>query len=452
MKEAIKKLTTPQAERIVILVLFLLVGITYIVYGIYGEKYIMWDGCNYFINVLADGKFAIHPRGRMTSDVLMQGFAVAAWHLGCTDPAVIGGLHGFGITFFTVLPYLFAILACLWHKREDYAKLILIYACMSLTFKGLFLQMESTMAVPLYLYQFVSVLLWEEKNEKVIQRTAFILSLICSVHMNEYFVFWDIILLVVVLVRVCVYKSLSKSWLAIGCFFVVNTIISYLDIKLFSDYVGGMSPLYQLQMIFQNKEYLVSCIAVVGIIVLSYHRFSTKWSSLAIAVFSVALFAYQIYWYRREAMTIGTWAFPTRLSCLGWGLLGPAVMLFVHFRTNRSRAKVVFQRALLILCLMLSLSTAFFNRRTGHEYHNYNTQRVLMCIANPEQGFLDYRETPIAGYSFNIDGTMRMECEELLVLRGVKIIYTILVGSEPSKTISGGYERYGVEIREEFFY
>ena len=428
---------------------FLLMGVSYIVYGIYGEKYIMWDGSNYFGNVLQYGSFSCFPRGRMTTDVLMQMFAVAAWRLGCTDPALIGAMQGLGCTFWTVFFYFLAMIICFRHEREDYAGLIVVFSCMSITFKGLFLQMESTMGVSLYMLLYVIILLWKQSKESYFQKILLAVTMLLSFHMNEYFFIWDIVLCGIILYRVLKGRMLGKRWLAICGVLTINIFLCFTDI-LWNGVEGAtMDPLGQLRLIFLNRAYVVSCIAVLVVLALCGWRGFPRLKAVLVVFLCLALTIYQIYWYRKEAMTIGMWAFPTRLTCLGWSLLTTIVLSVLHFSTGEM--KRMFDRGVLILCMSLCLTTAFFNRRTGHEYHNYNTRRVVMCVVNPDSGFLHIRETEIGNYSFNVDGTMRAECFELLVLRGIKEINTVLTDRDMGNEVDVDYSRYGISIKEECF-
>ena len=422
-------------------------GISYIVYGIYGEKYIMWDGCNYFSPVLQKGEFMRFPRGRMTADTLMQVFAVAAWHFGCVDPAIIGALQGFGCTFWTVLFYLLAVLVCIRHKRTDYAKMVLIFACMNITFKGLFLQMESTLGVALFLLQFVIVLLWETKKESTYNRLILALSLACSIHMNEYFLLWDLLLISIIMWRLFGERKIEKNWGVIIAFLIVNIAVCWTDIKANGAEAAGMNPLLQLRLAFYNKEYAVSCILIVLILLLCVNN-SPKWKIMGVIALTLVLTVYQIHWYRKEAMVIGMWAFPTRLTCLGWSLLGTFAIALIHFRSKKT---VLFSKTLIILCICLCLTTVFFNRRTGHEYRNYNTRRVVMCVINPDRGYLDCKETEIGNYSFNVEGTMRLECLELLAMRGIKEINTVLTDKKIGNDVNVDFSRYGITIKKECF-
>nr|MCR5396879.1 hypothetical protein [Lachnospiraceae bacterium] len=119
----------------------------YLVFGIYGEKYLYADGANYFYEVISAQDFHIYPLGRSHYDYMFQFLTVFAARLGVTSIKVLGGLMAFSLSFYPAFFYFAAILVCIRHKKYLFGELIYVISFFSLTFVGFAQIIESVAAL-----------------------------------------------------------------------------------------------------------------------------------------------------------------------------------------------------------------------------------------------------------------------------------------------------------------
>ncbi len=192
-------------KRKELLIIYCIISFTsYIVWGIWGEKYLYLDGANYFLSAASEGHFMVYPLGRKTSNILVQLFMISACKAGCTSLPAMGILFGLGLTLWPVIFYSLAIFICLKHKKQDYAELVFIFASVSMVFIGFYLQIESILGTSVYILELVLYLLHNHKEKAYIniESCLICISFLLTIHLNEYFSFWGWILAFAILYRI----------------------------------------------------------------------------------------------------------------------------------------------------------------------------------------------------------------------------------------------------------
>lgn len=431
---------------------FLILASSHIIYAIWGEKYIHKDGAGFFYSVLFGRNYALYPAGRVTSNYLQQMFAVLGCRLGVTSIPLIGFLYGFGYTFWIFFFWALMLGVCQKHARMDLAELLSVYLIVTVLFIGFFTQIEGTVAAALLCLEFALFLL--HKDEKTISSwIETFLAVGCTlltVHFNEFFSVWSLILATILFFRVCKLKELKKGWTIIGLFHLYIALQSKLDMA--DRGVDNQPKLIEtLSQLLQNKPYFTYMGLLILIVFFAHDFIEFKGKVGVILILEVILsvmLGLRIY---RDSTSIALGAYQMRFVTFGWGICVGLYFLVMIFL--RKSIKI----DLLWLCVVLCLFTAFFNRRTGHEFRDFHLWEVGYCYNHPNEGYIPIIETGFQGSAYNGDWIGTLGCFDAELLHGITNVTSVIDlnwSDDYGRLTRGGnagYDIYGVTIDYDAF-
>lgn len=418
---------------------------TYIVWGIWGEKYLYADGANYFLTVASRGGYMVYPEGRRTCDILMQFFAVTAYRLGCTSFPMMGLLFGFGQTFWPVLFYSLAIAIALRYKKKEYAELVFIFASVSMIFTGFFLQLESVIGTAAYVLELILYLLHKDKKAvgSYMELGLMGIMFFLTIHLNEYFSFWGWVLVAVILYRVFLAKDkLHPVYLLAAGGQIAIALISKADIA-----ARGEAPdLWQTCLdIIMHKWYMLWIILVLANIFLSFEKIKFKYKRRCARLAELLLYSATLLWFFIKTSEIAKESYLIRYTNLGWGVLFGILLIMMELRRDLFKL-----RNLTVLCCIIAIGFNLYNVKSGVEYRRYNDQYIVFALINPGAGFVDKENATFQYSYYRSFWTVGFQHVCLQGLRGMEKIDCIALGEwDPyeHKDISkcASLERYGIE-------
>ena len=417
----------------------------FIIWGIWGEKYLYADGANYFLSVATEGNFMIYPLGRKTCDMLMQIFAVGAYRLGCTSLKTMGILFGFGLTFWPVLFYGMAIAVCLKYKKQEYAELVFIFASVSLIFVGFFLQIESLIGVAAYILELILYLL--HKDEKLLSSYVeiglMVIMLFLSIHLNEYFSFWGWILAIAVIYRIW---FAEEKWHPLYLLMAGGQIGIALLSKNDISARGSAPSLWRTCFdILMHKWYMLWIILVLLIVFLSYERIRVRFKDICISTLEILLLVATLIWFLLRTSHIARESYNLRYTNLGWGILFGALLIVMEYKKDFFKLG-----NLTILCCIIAIGFTLYNVKSGIEYKKYNDEYMEFSLEHAGSGFVDQEDSTFQYSAYRWFWTVGLQSISVQGLRGTEKIDCIVLGDRDrfaDKDIyqCGSLSRYGIE-------
>lgn len=432
---------------------FIILSFSHVFYAIWGEKYIHKDGAGFFYAVLFNRDFALYPAGRVTSNYIQQLFAVLGCRLGITSIPTMGLLYGLGYTLWIFFFWGLMLLVCQRNSRMDLAELLSLYMIVTVLFIGFFTQIEGTVSAALFCLELALCLLHKDER-KVSSVLGALLLIICSIltlHFNEFFVAWSIILAIAVLFRVWKEKELSKLWTLVGLFHIYVAVQSKLDMA--DRGIENQPKLTEtLGQILQNKSYFtyIGLLILIGFFAYNFVEFKGKVVVIIfLEIILTLILGLRIY---RDSTSIALCAYQMRFVTFGWGICIGVFLLAVEI------VKKKYLRIDLIwLCIILCLLTAFFNRRTGHELRDFHLWEVGYCYNHPNEGYIPITETGFQGSAYNGDWIGTLGCFDAELLHGITHVTSIVDLSwsddygRLTRGNDAGYDKYGVTIDYDVF-
>jgi hypothetical protein len=231
------------------------------------HNYLYSDGAGYFYTMLKRNGFQLWPQGRILSQILMQAFAVLGMRAGITDVGILGALYGFGVTFWTGLFYVLTFLLLIKTRRYDYLTLLVFWMALSLIFTGFLTQIESIIPVALMTFLFFGILLLSDNEKDLLpNRIALALASLMTIFMNEYFIIWSPILILLIAWKILRKKiHLSSFWFALCIPYLLAMYTAYLGIK-----NNDPSSVIKSVMLFHRQtDFIVLIFLIAVLIVLS---------------------------------------------------------------------------------------------------------------------------------------------------------------------------------------
>lgn len=400
---------------------FLILTLTGIFYTIYGEKYIYQDGSWYFFDVLSTRGFITYPIGRQTVHMMQQLPVLLACRYGISNIKTIAIIFGLSYSVFIYLFWGLTIAVCKKHKRIDLAELFSVYLIITVLFIGFFTIIESTVGAALYCFELSLFMLHEDRKEaaSVFEMLLMIGVTALTLHFNEYFVVWSVILAGVLVYRIYK-KQISVLWLLVA---FAHICIAYQSKADMAGRGAESQPKFAetILRLLQNKPYFVYMAIIIVIILLSYDFVDFKGKNVIIVLLEITLGVILAKRVFQDSASIAVGSYPMRFTTFGWGIcLGVFIVLVEIIHRNKLKHDLIW------LCLILTVITAFFNRRTAHQLRDFHTWEVGYCYNNPNRGYIPIDETGFQGSVFNADWVGTLGALDAEMIRGITEIGSVI--------------------------
>lgn len=224
-KEETVKFTNEHCNRLYIFSIIALV--LYVALAVNSYTFLRADGCANMMSMLTNKNFYLYDPARNFGQIIKQIFAVIpVRYFGLRDIGVIARLLSFGYAFWTALYYYMAVNLCKRKNSEIGLKCTVFVFSLQITFCGFALITEAILLAAVFWYILLSVLLYDESDEK--KRDVFLLGLSIILAYKLYasaFVFHTFVLIVLWLRIVKKQIRISRKILLINCLLIVGSIL-----------------------------------------------------------------------------------------------------------------------------------------------------------------------------------------------------------------------------------
>lgn len=446
-------LNSKNKRKNLLLIFSALSFISFIIWGIWGEKYLYLDGAGYFISIASEGSFILYPPGRKISNMLAQLFAIGAYKAGCSSLQIMGILFGLGLTVWPVFFYSMAIAVCLKYKNTEFAELVYIFASVSMTFVGFYLQVESILGVSVYILELILYLLHTHDKTacSYIETGLMCILFLLTIHLNEYFSFWAWILAAVIIYRIW----LAKNKLPLIYFFVAagQILVALLSKKDISA-KGSAPTLSQIcYHVLSCKWYILWISLVFIILFFSFEKIKIKSKHLYIYLSEILLFTVSVICFVFLTSTMTKASASLRFTNLIWGIAFGIILLIIDYRNDIFKLQ-----NLTILCCIIAIGFTIFNIKSGIEFKKYNDQYAIFSLEHSNAGFVDEEEAIFQYSDYRGYWTVGFQSISVQGLRGINEISCIVLGDKNTDYYQNRniYEcpplnRYGIKYNYDAF-
>lgn len=417
-----------------------------------GGNYLYADGANHLYGILRSGEAIHNIDGRQGSFFLMELLIATALKLGVNNIKILCILYGMGSVIWLGVFILLAMHLCKKYEKGQFITILAILYVLVNIFTGFFTAIESITAVGVYCFLLCYYMFSQIKQDWQYRIISLILLCMLPV-MNEYFVGYSPVLLLVLVLRFA--RERKRIYLVEwGSHIVVNILTTYASYMAATQGASTSSLKMSIQTLPEKKYYwiLLGHILITLLVAILFGIVKNKIVlaiGIILSLISIGWLAATVYLIPNQVATV---SFSMRIMNL---VLPMVIGMFCIMLWLFS---IDIQYILSVMAILFMLISCVYDVNVSGAYHDY---LIRINMLNQEKnGFFELGETDL-DRTFCWGWSLPMESFLAQCLQGETVIDSNLIyrynmqqwEAFDSDNIDAYADlaRYGIQINKEAF-